>query len=81
MINFTSKANVLVILLILQRFASLFGGAAAFIGFWLAYQWDFPVGPIDVALLGIIYAAAFLVRKIIGVVSLRENGINGKHVQ
>ena len=65
----------------LTIFASLFGGAAAFIGFWLAYQWDFPVGPIDVALLGVIYAMAFLVRKIIGVVSLRENGINGKHVQ
>ena len=35
----------------LTIFASLFGGAAAFIGFWLAYQWDFPVGPVDVALL------------------------------
>ena len=56
----------------LTIFASLFGGAAAFIGFWLAYQWDFPVGPIDVALLGSIYAAAFLVRKIIGLVSCEK---------
>ena len=59
----------------LTIFASLFGGAAAFIGFWLAYQWDLPVGPTDVALLGIIYAVVFLARKIISVVSLRENGI------
>ena len=59
----------------LTIFASLFGGTAAFIGFWLAYQWDLPVGPTDVALLGIIYAVVFLARKIISVVSLRENGI------
>jgi ABC-type Mn2+/Zn2+ transport system permease subunit len=38
--------------------ASLLGGAASFIGFWLAYQWDLPVGPTDVVLLGMIYAAA-----------------------
>jgi manganese/iron transport system permease protein len=45
--------------------ASLLGGTAAFVGFWLAYQWDFPVGPTDVALLGIIYGATFVMRKII----------------
>ena len=59
--------------------ASLLGGAAAFIGFWLAYQWDLPVGPTDVALLGIIYTAVFLTRKIVGLANLRENGINGGH--
>ena len=48
----------------LTIFASLFGGAAAFIGFLTAYQWDLPVGPTDVALLGIIYAMVFLARKI-----------------
>ena len=48
----------------LTIFASLFGGVAAFVGFWLAYQWDFPVGPTDVALLGFIYGAVFLMRKI-----------------
>ena len=58
----------------LTAFASLVGGAAAFIGFWLAYQWDLPVGPTDVALLGIIYAMVFLMRKILGLLSLRENG-------
>ena len=50
----------------LTIFASLFGGVAAFVGFWLAYQWDFPVGPTDVALLGLIYAVVFLTRKIVG---------------
>jgi ABC-type Mn2+/Zn2+ transport system permease subunit len=38
--------------------ASLLGGVTAFLGFWLAYQWDWPVGPTDVVLLGIIYALA-----------------------
>ena len=54
----------------LTIFASLFGGAAAFIGFWLAYQWDLPVGPTDVALLGFIYAAAFLTQKITSLINL-----------
>ena len=63
----------------LTIFASLLGGAAAFIGFWLAYQWDLPVGPTDVALLGIIYTAVFLTRKIVGLANLRENGIDGRH--
>ena len=62
----------------LTIFASLFGGAAAFIGFWLAYQWDLPVGPTDVALLGIIYAVVFLTRKVF--VSLRKNGMNKRYV-
>ena len=53
-------------------FASLLGGTTAFAGFWLAYQWDFPVGPTDVALLGIIYAVVFLTRKIVGLVHLRQ---------
>ena len=48
----------------LTIFASLFGGAVAFIGFCLAYQWDLPVGPTDIVLLGIIYAVIFLTLKI-----------------
>ena len=39
--------------------ASLIGGASAFIGFWIAYQWDLPIGPADVVLLGTVYAAAW----------------------
>ena len=56
----------------LTIFASLVGGVAAFIGFWLAYRWDFPVGPTDVALLGFIYAMVFFIRKIIDLIDLRE---------
>ena len=44
--------------------APLFGGVVAFIGFWLAYQWDLPVGPTDVVLLGIVYAMAWLVAQV-----------------
>jgi len=44
-------------------FASLIGGVAAFTGFWIAYQWDLPVGPTDVVLLGILYALGFAVKK------------------
>lgn len=45
--------------------ASLVGGAAAFLGFWIAYQYDFPVGPADVVLLGVIYAAAWVIAKLL----------------
>lgn len=43
--------------------ASAIGGASAFIGFFLAYRWDYPVGPTDVALLGVVYALAFVAKK------------------
>jgi ABC-type Mn2+/Zn2+ transport system permease subunit len=36
--------------------ASVVGGVASFLGFWIAYRWDLPVGPTDVVLLGLIYA-------------------------
>ena len=45
--------------------ASATGGATAFAGFCLAYRCDYPVGPTDVALLGIIYGLAFLGQKIV----------------
>ena len=44
--------------------ASLLGGLTALVGFWLAYQWDLPVGPTDVVLLGLVYALAFAVKQI-----------------
>ena len=49
--------------------ASLIGGVAAFLGFWLAYQWDCPIGPTDVVLLGIIYALAFALKKLMSAVA------------
>ena len=44
-------------------FASIIGGVTAFLGFWLAYQWDLPVGPTDVVLLGLLYAVAWIVHR------------------
>ena len=34
-------------------FGSILGGLAAFLGFWIAYRFDLPVGPTDVTLLGV----------------------------
>ena len=45
--------------------APLFGGVAAFLGFWLAYQWDLPVGPTDVVLLGVFYVVAWVAVKVL----------------
>jgi ABC-type Mn2+/Zn2+ transport system permease subunit len=45
--------------------ASLIGGIAAFLGFCIAYKWDLPVGPTDVVLLGVLYAFAWIVAKLI----------------
>jgi ABC-type Mn2+/Zn2+ transport system permease subunit len=45
--------------------SSLIGGVVAFLGFWIAYQWDMPVGPTDVVLLGLLYAAAWVVVKLL----------------
>ncbi|HVK57198.1 MAG TPA: metal ABC transporter permease [Candidatus Kapabacteria bacterium] len=43
--------------------ASLLGGISSVVGFWIAYKYDLPVGPTDIALLGVIYAVAFVFRK------------------
>jgi ABC-type Mn2+/Zn2+ transport system permease subunit len=40
--------------------ASLIGGTIAFLGFWIAYQYDLPVGPTDVVLLGVLYTVAWI---------------------
>ncbi len=46
--------------------ASLLGGASAFVGFWVAYQYNLPVGPTDVVLLGVVYFAGFVAWKLWG---------------
>lgn len=43
--------------------ASLIGGLSAVIGFWMAYRWDLPVGPTDVALLGFLFALSVALKK------------------
>jgi len=45
--------------------ASIIGGVVAFLGFWVAYQWDLPVGPTDVVLLGVLYWAAWVIAKLL----------------
>jgi ABC-type Mn2+/Zn2+ transport system permease subunit len=39
------------------------GGGTALLGFAIAYRWDLPVGPTDVALLGVVLGLSFLARK------------------
>lgn len=51
--------------------ASIIGGVVAFIGFWLAYQWDWPVGPTDVVLLGVIYLLAALAKNLAALIRPR----------
>jgi ABC-type Mn2+/Zn2+ transport system permease subunit len=51
--------------------ASVFGGLCAFVGFWIAYQFDLPVGPTDVVLLGVAYGLAFLIQRGIGLLKLK----------
>jgi ABC-type Mn2+/Zn2+ transport system permease subunit len=46
--------------------APVIGGVTAFCGFCIAYRWDYPVGPTDVALLGVVYGLAFLGQKAVG---------------
>jgi ABC-type Mn2+/Zn2+ transport system permease subunit len=47
-------------------YASAIGAISAFAGFYLAYKWDYPVGPTDVALLGVVYLMSFLGKKLWG---------------
>ena len=44
--------------------SSVIGGVTAVVGFCVAYRRDLPVGPTDVALLGVLYAIAFCARKL-----------------
>lgn len=49
----------------LSLLSSCIGGITAFLGFWIAYRWDLPIGPVDVVLLGIVYTAGWITTKII----------------
>jgi ABC-type Mn2+/Zn2+ transport system permease subunit len=49
----------------LAWFSPLIGVAVAFVGFCIAYRWDLPVGPTDVALLGLCYGAAFIAKRLV----------------
>jgi ABC-type Mn2+/Zn2+ transport system permease subunit len=43
--------------------ASIIGGISSLAGFWIAYKYDLPVGPTDIALLGAVYFLAFALKK------------------
>ena len=43
--------------------SSLLGAVSSVAGFWIAYEYDLPVGPTDIALLGVIYGVSFAFRK------------------
>jgi len=49
--------------------ASCIGGGVAFLGFWIAYRYDLPVGPTDVVALGALYGAAWVARRLFSGVS------------
>ncbi len=53
--------------------ASLLGGALSFVGFYIAYLYDLPVGPTDVVLLGVVYGLAFAGKKIAGLVKAKAD--------
>jgi ABC-type Mn2+/Zn2+ transport system permease subunit len=45
--------------------AAILGGVSAFLGFWIAYANDLPVGPTDVIVLGLLYAAVWIVQRVV----------------
>jgi hypothetical protein len=45
--------------------ASLLGGLTSFLGFWLAYSADLPVGPTDVVLLGAVYLICGVLNRVL----------------
>ncbi len=53
-------------------FSSLIGGATALAGFCVAYHYDLPVGPTDVALAGLVYAVAFAAQRAFNAVVSRK---------
>lgn len=46
-------------------FSSLLGVVVSFLGFWIAYHFDLPVGPTDVALLGVVLGISRVLRKLL----------------
>lgn len=55
--------------------ASVLGGVAAFVGFWIAYVWDLPVGPTDVVVLGLMYAVVWSLHRLIRVFRKPVRGV------
>ena len=45
--------------------SALLGAVSSFLGFWIAYRFDLPVGPTDVALLGVLMGVSRGLRKLL----------------
>ncbi len=48
--------------------SSLIGGATALAGFCIAYRYDYPVGPTDVVISGVVYVSVFLGQQLVDLV-------------
>jgi ABC-type Mn2+/Zn2+ transport system permease subunit len=55
--------------------ASILGGVTSFVGFWIAYEYNLPVGPTDVVLLGVVYLLAFVANRIRSAVTNNRKSI------
>lgn len=44
--------------------AAVIGGLSSFSGFWIAYEYNLPVGPTDVVVLGIVYCLAIVAHRL-----------------
>ena len=44
--------------------AAVIGGFSSFVGFWIAYEYNLPVGPTDVVLLGVVYCFGILAQRL-----------------
>jgi ABC-type Mn2+/Zn2+ transport system permease subunit len=53
--------------------AAAIGALSAIAGFALAYKWDLPVGATDIALLGVLLMAAFIVKAVANIVTKRRH--------
>lgn len=58
--------------------AAMVGVASALAGFCIAYRWDLPVGPTDVALLGFLYGVAVALKRVLSRRS--TGGVDGRAV-
>lgn len=62
--------------------AAAIGLGSSLLGFYIALRWDLPVGPTDVALLGVVYGIAFLGKRLFNARRSRETeplGLSASH--
>lgn len=52
--------------------AAAFGAVTAFVGFWVSYRWDLPLGPTDVMLAIVVLVVVGVLREAVGFVRARS---------